>query len=203
MKNDYRTRQWSILTYAKEEEFSDLLNSAEHWAWAYHDKDENEPHTHILLVFKHPRAFQGIKAMIKSEQNTLGDPIKKGLHEMYEYLVHKGKPEKHQYPDECRKADDNSFWEEQKEKEPETDFLIDDILMGTPLRVLARKYGRDYMRNKTAYESFAFQVALQEKGYKLPYQLYEQRADFRALVQRDKEQKDILEQTKMQFEENI
>lgn len=197
MKHDYRTRQWSILTYAKEEEFSDLLNCAQHWAWAYHDKDENEPHAHILLIFKHPRAFAGIKAMIKSDQNTLGEPIKKGLHEVYEYLLHRGKPEKYQYAEECRHSDDDDFWEEQKEKEPETDSLIDDILAGTPLRILARKYGRDYMRNKTAYESFAFQVKLQEEGVKLPYQLYDSRADFLALVQRDKKDHDVLEQMKM------
>lgn len=178
-----RSRQWSLVTYASVVEFAPLLNQCEHSAYIYHDKDGVEPHYHILCVFKNPRALKGIQDTIKSDQNTLGEPVKSSLEEMYKYLTHERETDKVLYPKESVVCDSVSFWETLTAEEGAiTDSLIDDILQGLPLRLLARRYGRDYMRNYKAYIAFAQLVDAQEHGAVQAYQRYAEERDFRKLV---------------------
>mgnify|MGYP005788592293 FL=1 len=178
-----RSRQWSLVTYASVAEFAPLLNQCEHYAYIYHDKDGVEPHFHILCVFKNPRALKGIQDTIKSDQNTLGEPVKSSLEEMYKYLTHERETDKVLYPKESVVCDSVSFWETLTAEEGSiTDSLIDDILQGLPLRLLARRYGRDYMRNFNAYKWFAQLVYAQEHGTVYSYQRYAEMAEFRRLA---------------------
>ena len=164
-------------------EFAPLLNQCEHYAYIYHDKDGVEPHFHILCVFKNPRALKGIQDTIKSDQNTLGEPVKSSLEEMYKYLTHERETDKVLYPKESVVCDSVSFWETLTAEEGSiTDSLIDDILQGLPLRLLARRYGRDYMRNYKAYIAFAQLVDAQEHGAVQAYQRYAEMAEFQRLA---------------------
>ena len=178
-----RSRQWSLVTYASGTEFAPLLNQIEQVPYIYHDKDGVEPHYHILCVFKNPRALKGIQDTIKSDQNTLGEPVKSSLEEMYKYLTHERETDKVLYPKESVVCDSVSFWETLTAEEGAiTDSLIDDILQGLPLRLLARRYGRDYMRNYKAYIHFAHLVDAQERGFEHAYERYAEIRDFKALV---------------------
>lgn len=162
MKNSLRSRNWSLVTYATPDEFSLLLESALHYAYIRHDDDGVEPHYHVLLVFKNARAFDGLKSLIKSNQNTLGEVVKSDLRSMFDYLLHEDKDKK-QYSVDDVVSDDVDFWLScSHDSDNTTDSLIDDILAGTPLRVLARKYGRDFMKNCPVYLHFARLVYSQE-----------------------------------------
>ena len=87
------------------------------------------------------------------------------------------------YPKESVVCDSVSFWETLTAEEGSiTDSLIDDILQGLPLRLLARRYGRDYMRNYKAYIAFAQLVDAQEHGAVQAYQRYAEERDFRKLI---------------------
>lgn len=187
MKNSLRSRQWSLITYASVDEFSLLLESALHYAFIRHDDDGVEPHFHILLVFKNARAFDGLKSLIRSEQNTLGEVVKSDLKSMFEYLLHENKDKK-QYSIDDVMSDDIDFWLScSHDTDNTTDTLIDDILSGAPLRVLARKYGRDFMKNYSAYINFARLVYSQEScgvvvGYEKFISTLKDKIDFDNLV---------------------
>ena len=109
MKDLLRSRTWFLVTYNSD--FSDLLSSCVHWVWIYHDKDNVEPHYHILCVFKNARALSGIKTMIHGEQNTFGEVVKTTLKNCYDYMLHGESGDKHEYSPEERYCDDNDFWE--------------------------------------------------------------------------------------------
>ena len=52
--------------------------------------------------------------------------------------------------------------------------MINDILKGLPLRELARRYGRDFMKNWRSYTDFCYCLAQQENGSSFPYEkIYE------------------------------
>lgn len=44
------------------------------------------------------------------------------------------------------------------------DEQINDIIAGVPLRQMAKKYGRDYIKNRRAYNEYAMMVACEETG---------------------------------------
>ena len=182
----FRSRQWSLVTYASVTEFAPLLTQCEHYAYIFHDKDGVEPHYHLLCVFKNPRALKGIQDTIKSDQNTLGEPVKSSLEEMYKYLTHERETDKVLYPKESVICDSPGFWETLTAEEGSvTDSLIDDILQGLPLRLLARRYGRDFMRNYRGYTDFAYLVCLQERGEMLAYEHYVEKCDFKVLAKQN------------------
>lgn len=171
-----RSRLWSLVTYAGEDDFKFLLQACKHWAYIYHDKDDVEPHWHLLCVFQNARAFEGLKSLIKSKQNTFGEVIKSTLEDMYKYLTHDQQTDKQLYDKSAVKCDDISFWENVGDDEQNiTDSLIDDILNGLSLRVLARRYGRDFMKNWKFYVAYANLVREQENGGLLKY---EREADY-------------------------
>ena len=158
----FRSRQWSLVSYASVAEFTPLLDQCLHYAYIYHDKDGVEPHYHLLCVFKNPRALKGIQDTICSDQNTLGEPVKSSLEEMYKYLTHERETDKVIYPKESVVCDSSVFWDTLTVEEGSvTDSLIDDILQGLPLRLLARRYGRDFIRNYKSYMDFSYLVSLQ------------------------------------------
>lgn len=165
-----RSRQWSLITYATPAEFQPLLEACAHYAYIFHDKEECIPHYHVICVFKNPRAFAGIKSLIESTQNTLGEVVKKSLSDVYDYLTHDN-TDKPLYDKSSVVCDDLAFWDSLVDSEENTtDSLIDDILAGLPLRILARRYGRDFMRNYRSYVDFARMVCEQENGIKKPYE---------------------------------
>ena len=95
---------------------------------------------------------------------------------MYKYLTHDQQTDKQLYDKSAVKCDDISFWENVGDDEQNiTDSLIDDILNGLSLRVLARRYGRDFMKNWKFYVAYANLVREQENGGLLKY---EREADY-------------------------
>ena len=185
-KNGFRSRQWSLVTYASVDEFMKLCVQAEHYAYVCHDKDGVAAHYHVLLVFKNPRALKGLQDVIGSDQNTFGEPVKSSLEEMYKYLTHERVTDKVLYPKESVVCDSVSFWESLVADEGSiTDSMIDDILQGLPLRLLARRYGRDYMRNHKAYIAFAQLVYAQEHGAVQAYECFVSLAEFKCLAKKN------------------
>ena len=179
MKNKERTRDWSLITYLPEETFLPILeNNIQKYAYILHDKDGTTPHWHIVTHTTNPRARDGIKGLFPTEQTTLIERIKVSRKKVFEYLTHKNEKDKHQYTDEEVKTNDVDFWEKEEAESKSTDSLIDDIITGLPFRELARRYGRDYIKNYTAYNHFAAMVAAQEqKGWTYDYQEIQKNID--------------------------
>ncbi len=50
--------RWALVSYASPDEIQRVCEKALHYAYALHDKDDNEPHRHVLLVFRSQRPLQ-------------------------------------------------------------------------------------------------------------------------------------------------
>lgn len=182
----------SISTYAQEEQILKIFESKQTqilgFAYIFHDKDVSEPHRHVVVVLKRSRKQQEVLNWFKKCTDDKGERCNTRLQPiacmrgLEEYLTHSDddsiKAGKHQYNEQDIKVlkDDELFdyvtdydkaQEREKvkeEKADEVESLIDDIISGVPLREMARRYGRDYMKNATAYRRYASDVVLEETG---------------------------------------
>lgn len=174
-----RAYTWSLITYASKDEIKRLLDFSRHWCLCYHDKDTKEdgtpkePHTHILVTFEREISLNKIQSIINSDQNTLGECRRKvgstfvplDVRALYEYQLHIGYPDKYHYDSTCRICDNKSYWNQyektvdnstSKNEEFFTD-LFGEYRSNTEFELfMARKWGRDYIKNRTQYAEFRF-----------------------------------------------
>lgn len=169
-----RAYTWSLITYADFVSIDRLLSETQHFAYCIHDKDCDEngeqvtPHVHILCTFEKNVSLNWIKEKMNSTQNTLGECRRRcgnkwttlNVQGLYEYLIHEGFPEKYQYSPEDRKVDNTEYWKkyERRLRESSDEFLIDllaDYINERELMLtMAKKYGRDFLKNYERYIAF-------------------------------------------------
>lgn len=191
---------WSLMTYATNEEIQRLLAITKHFAYCLHDKDTDEngnkitPHTHVLATFEQRISLDKITSIIDSQQNTFGecrrqcgdDWIPLNISALYQYLIHYNETDKYHYDESERITDDKKYWSRYEQKDNyETDkneqFLTDLL---SPFRTsyemdmeLAKKYGRDYIRNREKYQQFRFDLITADI-YKQQFDRYEKLFEF-------------------------
>lgn len=187
-----KSKYISLTTYAQEKDISRILEEKseqlDYAFYIHHDKDNNEPHYHIVIGLKTDRTIKDIVGWFKkcidltgNTVNTFGESVI-SCEGITEYLTHSGTGQegKHQYIDTDIKAPKGSLDDFRKlkterdisllakakkeEKAVECESLIDDIIIGKPLREMAKKYGRDFMKNRKQYCEFASLVVLEEEG---------------------------------------
>lgn len=182
----------SISTYAQEEQILKIFESKQTqilgFAYIFHDKDVSEPHRHVVVVLKRSRKQQEVLNWFKKCTDDKGERCNTRLQPiacmrgLEEYLTHSDdesiKLGKHQYNEQDIKVlkdeelfdyvtDYDKSLEREKvkeEKADEVESLIDDIISGVPLREMARRYGRDYMKNASSYRKYSADVVLEETG---------------------------------------
>lgn len=152
MKN-VQSRKWTLVTYLRPSElpriFADKADKVRAYAYCTHDKDDKEPHTHIVVWLHTPYAASTIKNWFRGADdkgelaNTLAEPCK-DIVSMFRYLTHKDNPEKYQYPDDAVVCSDPSAFEDDVQTD-DTWTAVEDLLNGVPLREVARRYGRDFI----------------------------------------------------------
>lgn len=99
MDKQERFRNFACISYLSEEElknfFDHYKNDINHYAYARHDKDENEPHFHVILLWYNNMTISALRKRFSkfSNQNTLAQPLlnKSGS---FEYLTQLTKPQK-------------------------------------------------------------------------------------------------------------
>lgn len=156
----------SIVSYASLEELRRLLEQARAWAYIKHDKDVDEqgklraPHYHIIATFSQQKSFKWIRNQVISTQNTFAEAVKGEVSDVLDYFTHKGIAEKYQYPDTDVVYSDREYWERRTQscgtsKEDANEAFVDDLLSDNYNAVaMARKYGRDFIKNIKSYEYF-------------------------------------------------
>ena len=188
------TKFVSLITYAKAEDVERILAEKSEMLsyafWIPHDKDEAEPHIHIVVGLVNSRKPNEVSNWFKKctnddgvVQNTLAEPVL-SCDDIVEYLTHSDvksvQKGKHQYVVEdirVSRGTLEAFREEKTDyqrrdeakskkeaKEDECEQLLDDLIAGTPCRTMARRYGRDFMKNHKAYREYAAMVILEEEG---------------------------------------
>ena len=116
---------------------------------------------------RHQNSISSIREKFESENgNTLAKPID-NLKIAYEYLWHKNEIDKYIYNKEIVKYDDENFWskveQEEREDTQKNEEFVDDLLSNEYDRVeMAKKYGRDYIKNLKNYEYFRNQIIFEQ-----------------------------------------
>lgn len=180
-----------LMTYATEQEFTRILSEKAPYikgvSYILHDKETAEPHYHIALELKRSRKgqaiirwFKGLKDSKGENANTLGEEVisVSALHDYFLHADEKSISEgKHQYTEEDIKVieglpnawDYETAWEKaeaqaeaKEQKADEVEQMLDDIIAEVPAREMARRYGRDFMKNASQYRRFASEVVLEE-----------------------------------------
>lgn len=150
-----RFYRWSLVTYASENELSDLKEKCLHYAYIFHDNDSVTPHIHFLATFQQQISLSRIKSIISSEQNTLGQRLFSNT-AMYSYLTHENlsESEKAVYDSDRIVCDSLDFWTSTcSTKEEENESFITDLINLSPYE-MAIKYGRDFIKNFSRYQEF-------------------------------------------------
>lgn len=157
-----------------------------------HDKDvkedgsPKEPHVHVLIELKSPRYLTDVCKWFKKCLDNAGRTVTTRSIEISpttqdadDYLTHKGELTKHQYADEDVKVlvgsrDDfrdskidkhhDAAEGDENNKADEVENLLQDVVDKVPLRQMARRYGRDFIKNYNAYRNYALQIVAEETG---------------------------------------
>lgn len=158
---------WFVESYLQESEFQYALSKATHWAYIYHDKDDNEPHYHILLHYDNARSGNAVLRDFVGYQNSFIERCENGPQVCYEYLTHLNDPDKYQYNPDRIVSHNPIYWEHflpSVRDRTQTDF-IEDLLSSNELDIvyMAKKYGRDFIKNYKAYMDFRHEVKMFER----------------------------------------
>lgn len=163
----------SIVSYASLDELRRLLEQARAWAYIKHDKDVDETgrsraeHFHVIATFSEKKSFKWVRNQVVSTQNTFSEAVHGEVSDVLDYFTHKSNPEKYQYNAENIVYSDVEYWERRTHncgtsKEDANEAFVDDLLSDNYNAVeMARKYGRDFIKNIKNYEYFRGMV----KGY--------------------------------------
>lgn len=163
---DFRTRLMALMVYGEEEEIDLFLSHYNsiilHFAYIKHDKDVTadgkpiEPHFHLCLYLKTNYYISFILEKIKeiTHQNALGEVLSsKGR--MYNYLIHRGKPDKFQYSRDEIISDNSYFWLDQAESSQR---CIYDIINGADTMYLLKEYGNFFFLHSDKFYAMARKI---------------------------------------------
>ncbi len=173
-----RTRFFSLSTYLDEKKFRKVIQahikSIRAFCYILHDKDDTEPHTHIVMRTHSAwtshqilRWFDGFVDADKKPINTLCEPAN-DLVALKDYLIHSDavsrKEGKHLYSfDEVH---DFGIWDmiPQNDSYDDTYEILNKLLVGTSYREMVRQYGRKFLYHWGAYSEMADKIRTDE-GY--------------------------------------
>lgn len=158
-----------IITYASEKEFSKLLQSAQQWAWIKHDRDEVDPHYHILACFRPPKSINAVRKLVQSNQNTLSQELNGTVDDMLTYFTHEEESGKELYSAEEIHYSDVSYWQKRREQDCADEFEQNETFLQAlmsdefSLYKMAYQYGKDFIRYHEQYLKFR-QMLIQERN---------------------------------------
>lgn len=171
MEKQDRFRNFACITYMSEDELKKFLRDyrrdINHYAYAKHDKDDNEPHFHVILIWYNNMTCSALRKRFSkySNQNSLTQPLlsKTGS---FEYLTHTDEESKDlgktAYEKSIIKTDNDDYWNyaiyEEDCEEDKSFLIIADFIAGVPLSIMHKRYGREFVINYAKYKEFANSV---------------------------------------------
>lgn len=164
-----RFYSFKIVTYNTLEVVEAFCSSCKHYAYALHDKEDTDPHFHVLATFSSNKSFEAVKKLMGGNQNTFVQPMTDKFNDFL-YLTHENAPEKYQYSKDIVITNSREFFIASESKTITNEEFVFDICFSTKSLIeLAVKYGRDYIKNFRKYSDFAKSTQKQsrdlENGY--------------------------------------
>lgn len=154
---------------------TDLADCVEHYACCTHDKDDAEPHTHLLIKFK--RNENIASRLVAYFHIDSYDVCKHDVKARFNYLTHDSdkcrKQGKYQYEKTSILTDDIDFFERFEEVNEEVNVvnIIDDIIKGVSTRTLCLRYGKDYAYHIDKFDELARRICSEEEVVRTRYDI--------------------------------
>lgn len=176
LKKNYRN--FFVRTYLNKESVYSLVSLCSKWAFIYHDKDDAEPHFHVLMHFDNGRTVKSIskylQCLAERQAKDFSMSIQKSHCEVcdepktaYKYLTHtdassiaKGKTI---YSDTEVYSEGVEFFKDGDTKDFAVTDMLDAINNGMPFREMASKFGKSFVTQYGKYRDYAIAMAFEEK----------------------------------------
>lgn len=177
-----RSRFILVMTYASERQLTQVIidhaSSVRAFAYILHDKDEAEPHYHLILRLHQAWTPSAIEKWFKGLTDKKNEPINtfaekaNDLTALELYLTHddfesrqKGK---HQYPKSAIK--DHGLWDivPKNDSKDHTYDIICDVMNGMTERQLIIRHGKEYLYHRYQYKEIVDAI-ITEEGYGLSH----------------------------------
>lgn len=185
-QQEQEARNFFIRTYLKEADVKEFIRSLSVAKWAYiqHDeRDNKEPHMHLLLRMNNRTSKKSIERKLKlfsmgkdeGKDCNFNCQICEDLNNAFLYLTHESLSAKQEgkavYSVDDIRTNDFGYFRgnyssdgEKTEKAGENTAyqIIADIERGETLRNMAKRYGREYIINRRHYEDFVYEMRREE-----------------------------------------
>lgn len=158
-----------LITYLNDIEILDILTEKQaqikRSVYIKHDKDENEPHYHVVLQLVRSREIDVVRRWFYiDDRNTLAKKNTFSNSSVIDYFLHRNKASiddgKHVYSD-----DELLFFNctiDDFVKKPDKSFeILDLILKGTSYYEIARLYGKDFIYHIGQYKQLADLISIE------------------------------------------
>lgn len=152
-----RSRSWLFLLYDNPSDcFVSLLSQSVHYCYVYHDKDEAEPHYHLIVLLPFAKTLSACLSYFTGSQNCFGEPVI-DRYSCFKYLLHSDNPDKASYDVESLVSDDLAYFQRldpdcvYSDSGEKTLALLEDIVSKVPFREMVLRYGRDFVLHYEVY----------------------------------------------------
>lgn len=181
MSDKGRFRHFNLVLYCSRRELDAILIKylcrISHCAYITHDKDiydndlidkdgnyvhrkgeQEKVHIHMLISFYNGHTFSAVKRLFTTENDN---PRVESVNDMvgcFNYLTHKGFPDKYQYLPSDIQYIDEAFYKKLLEEGQKRDTdnvaesIVLDMLNGTSPRIMLARYGRDWAIHRSQYQ---------------------------------------------------
>lgn len=186
-KDSERAYRFAIVSYIDKQYLDALfqlltLRNLSHYSYIVHDKDKTDVHIHLALCFSEKvsvasirRTFVEAQKMsgVETVQNTFIQLLK-NVHSLLDYFSHTGDysdDDKFCYDPGDIVYDDQKFWGRlldvagQADNDTNTEFVTDLLSQDYDPVNMAKKYGRDYIKNISSYEHFRNKILYEKSRY--------------------------------------
>lgn len=162
-KQKDRFYKFAIVTYNSIEAVQEFVKQCDNYFYILHDRDETDDHIHIACTMRQQKSFKWIREAIKGDQNTLVEELIDGK-AYYQYVTHINEEHKAEYSEDEIVTNNRKLYKPETEETNRKENLefIEDILGEMTKKELGIKYGRDYMKNMKAYDSYREAVKHEE-----------------------------------------
>lgn len=188
-----KVRAFSVMTYCTKQQIAEVLgshnSSIRAYAYIHHDKDEAEPHYHVVFRTFDAWSIPQIEKWWKGFTDEKGEPTNTfvqratDLHALHEYLTHSDAESKDQGKHQYSPSDiiSNGLFDlvPKKDAVDDTYEMLEHMMNGASTKWMVRRYGRAFVYHYSQF--IAVKEAMQQdewmaesrrqsiaQGYKVP-----------------------------------
>lgn len=146
------------MSYLSEEQILSVLAEKQSqlraYAFAYHDKDDNVNHHHILIYCYRPHTIKSIfnwfnrSSFVDEKDMPVNTFVENciSVKGSIQYLTHSNDKDKYQYDDSIVKGVNiDYFFDNFDDDNDNLTLALEDMMNGIPLMEIAKRYGRDFI----------------------------------------------------------